>query len=58
MPSCESICPVGGVLSPYVVAAVTLTECEWGLAAVYREIVAPERLVATEKFDQAVGKSR
>jgi uncharacterized protein YndB with AHSA1/START domain len=51
MPVCEIDLRVGGVYR-YVWRRDT-DGSEMGMGGVYREIVAPERLVATEKFDQA-----
>jgi uncharacterized protein YndB with AHSA1/START domain len=50
MPVCEIDLRVGGVYR-YVWRRDT-DGSEMGMGGVYREIVAPERLVATEKFDQ------
>jgi len=51
MPICEIDLRVGGVYR-YVWRRDS-DGSEMGMGGVYREIVAPERLVATEKFDQA-----
>src|ERR1700719_4936268 len=52
MPVCEIDLRVGGVYR-YVWRRDS-DGSEMGMGGVYREIVSPERLVATEKFDQAV----
>ncbi len=51
MPICEIDLRVGGVYR-YVWRRDS-DGSEMGMGGVYREIVSPERLVATEKFDQA-----
>ena len=51
MPVCEIELRVGG--SYRYVWRKTATGDEMGMGGVYREIAAPERLVATEKFDEA-----
>jgi len=51
MPICEIDLRVGGIYR-YVWRRDS-DGSEMGMGGVYREIVAPERLVATEKFDQA-----
>ena len=51
LPICEIDLRVGGVYR-YVWRRDS-DGSEMGMGGVYREIVAPERLVATEKFDQA-----
>jgi uncharacterized protein YndB with AHSA1/START domain len=51
MPICEIDLRVGGVYR--YVWRRDGDGSEMGMGGVYREIVAPERLVATEKFDQA-----
>jgi uncharacterized protein YndB with AHSA1/START domain len=51
MPVCEIDLRVGGVYR-YVWRRDS-DGSEMGMGGVYREIVSPERLVATEKFDQA-----
>jgi uncharacterized protein YndB with AHSA1/START domain len=51
MPICEIDLRVGGVYR--YVWRCDSDASEMGMGGVYREIVAPERLVATEKFDQA-----
>jgi uncharacterized protein YndB with AHSA1/START domain len=51
MPVCEIDLRVGGTYR-YVWRRDT-DGTEMGMGGVYREIVAPERVVATEKFDQA-----
>src|ERR1700732_127058 len=50
MPTCEIDLRVGGVYR--YVWRCDSDGSEMGMGGVYREIVAPERLVATEKFDQ------
>ena len=50
MPICEIDLRVGGVYR--YVWRPDSDGSEMGMGGVYREIVAPERLVATEKFDQ------
>ena len=50
MPVCEIDLRVGGA---YRYVWRNADGREMGMGGVYREIVAPERLVATEKFDQA-----
>ena len=51
MPICEIDLRVGGVYR--YVWRCDSDGSEMGMGGVYREIVSPERLVATEKFDQA-----
>jgi len=51
MPVCEIDLRVGGKYR-YVWRNITSGE-EMGMGGMYREIVVPERVVATEKFDQA-----
>src|SRR6202140_4032573 len=50
MPTCEIDLRVGGVYR--YVWRCDSDGSEMGMGGVYREIVSPERLVATEKFDQ------
>jgi uncharacterized protein YndB with AHSA1/START domain len=51
MPVCEIDLRVGGAYR--YVWRNTAGGSEMGMGGLYREIVAPERIVATEKFDQA-----
>jgi uncharacterized protein YndB with AHSA1/START domain len=50
MPVCEIDLRVGG---SYRYVWRNATGIEMGMGGVYREIVAPERIVATERFDQS-----
>jgi uncharacterized protein YndB with AHSA1/START domain len=50
MPVCEIDLRVGGV---YRYVWRKAGAADMGMGGVYREVVAPERVVATEKFDQA-----
>jgi len=59
MPVCEVDFRVGGAYryvwrrEPRSTDTGCATELEMGMGGVFREIVVPERIVATEKFDQA-----